>query len=481
MKNPADLSAIEARRSIGARELLPSDLVDACIARIEARNPAVNAVITTDFEVARATAAAADAALNTSTALPALHGLPVLIKDLSRTKGLRTTFGSRCFADHVPDHDDIVVERLRSAGAIVLGKTNTPEFGAGANTSNLVFGATGNPYDPSVTSGGSSGGSAAALASHMVPLASGSDLGGSLRIPASYCGVVGMRPSPGVVASRSHVSGFSPLWTDGPMARSVKDLALMLSAISGFDVRDPLCAPGLDFSFNELHQIEDLALARVGFSTDLGVADVETDIAALFAGRRSAIGQHFRSAQALDIDLSDAADIFRVLRAESLYAAYGALAEARPDEIGQNVRVNILEATSLSLADTAQADAGHTKLYRDFQQLFQHIDYLICPATAVSPFPVADNHPVAINGKPLTEYYAWYAITWALSLTGCPVITLPCGFDAKGMPFGIQIVGPRHSDAKLLRIAHSLELALAADGLGRVSPKFDAEASDTPE
>ncbi len=479
MDTPAELSAVEARRQIGARELTSSALLEACIARIEHRNPMVNAVISTNFEEARRQAQIADNAVQAGDALPPLHGLPVLVKDLSRTKGLRTTFGSRCFESHVPDHDDIIVERLRAAGAIVLGKTNTPEFGAGANTSNLVFGATGNPYNTSVTSGGSSGGSAAGLASNMAPLATGSDLGGSLRIPASFCGVVGMRPSPGIVPSRSHVSGFSHLWTDGPMARSVEDLALMLSAISGFDAHDPLCSPNLDIDYKDFHAIQDLAHSRIGFSTDLGVAEVDSGIAALFEARQPVIGKHFRSAGVLDVDLADAAEVFRVLRAQSLYAAYGELAENQPDLIGPNVRSNILEAKSLHLSDTARADAAHTQIYRRFQTIFDKVDYLICPATSVSPFPLGDNHPEAINDKPLKEYYAWYAITWALSLTGSPIVTLPCGLDKQGMPFGIQIVGPRHSDAKLLRFARSLEAALTQDGLGRTLPKFNASDAVT--
>ncbi len=477
MDTPAELSAVEARRQIGARELTPSALLEACITRIEQRNPLVNAVITTNFYEARRQAKIADTAVQAGEALPPLHGLPVLIKDLSRTKGLRTTFGSRCFEAHVPDHDDIIVERLRAAGAIVLGKTNTPEFGAGANTSNLVFGATGNPYNTTVTSGGSSGGSAAGLASNMAPLASGSDLGGSLRIPASFCGIVGMRPSPGIVPSRSHVSGFSHLWTDGPMARTVEDLTFMLSAISGFDARDPLCSPNLEIEYKDFHAIEDLAHSRIGFSTDLGVAEVDNGIAELFVSRQPIIGKHFKSASVLNVDLSDAAAAFRVLRAQSLYAAYGELAENQPDLIGPNVRNNILEAKSLRLSDTALADAVHTQIYRRFQAIFAEVDYLICPATSVSPFPLEENHPAAINNKPLKEYYAWYAITWALSLVGSPIVTLPCGMDHQGMPFGIQIVGPRHSDAKLLRFARSLESALMRDGLGRTPPKFNASVA----
>lgn len=462
-----NFSAIEMRRRIGSRDLSPVELVDACIAQIETLNPRINAVVTENFEAARQEAKSAVDKLATDETLPLLHGIPVLVKDLSATRGLRTTYGSQCFANYVPDYDSLIVERLKKAGAIVLGKTNTPEFGAGANTSNLVFGATGNPYNPSVTSGGSSGGSAAALACNMAPLATGSDLGGSLRIPASFCGIVGMRPSPGLVPSHTHVCGFSPLWTDGPMARSVEDLALMLSAIAGFDARDPLSMPHSSFDMNAVHDLTDLSRFKIGYSTTLGVADVDRQVAALFEARKSTISTHFHSAEDLKLDLSSAAEIFRVLRAESLYASYGELAHSRAGELSENVRANILEATTLSLRETARANAGHTEIYRAFQRIFDDIDFLICPATAVSPFPVGENHPTEINGAPLKGYYAWYAITWALSLTGSPVVTIPCGLDHKNMPFGIQIVGPRHSDQQLLSFARALEFALNIDGIGR--------------
>ncbi|MEP2471593.1 MAG: amidase, partial [Paracoccaceae bacterium] len=338
------------------------------------------------------------------------------------------------------------------------------------NTSNMVFGATGNPFDPSLTSGGSSGGSAAALACDMAPLASGSDLGGSLRIPASFCSVVGMRPSPGMVPSNTHVSGFSPLWTDGPMARTVQDLALMLSAISGFDARDPLSTPASTFDFEAFQKPMDLAQLRVGFSTDLGAALVDHDIRALFETRKTAIASHFAQAGDLDLDLSAATEVFKILRAESLYAAYGDLVNSHGDEIGANVTANIRAAENYTLTQTAQADAVHTQIYRRFQALFDDIDVLVCPATAVSPFPVGENHPRTINGQALDGYYAWYAITWALSLVGCPIVTIPCGLDHNGMPFGIQLVGRRHSDLALTRVAFALEPALQRQGLGRAHP-----------
>lgn len=466
------LTAVDLRRRIGSREISPVDVLNDCITATVVKNPAVNAVVTTCFDHAMDMAKQAEAQVVAGEVLGPLHGLPVLIKDLAETEGLRTTFGSKCFADHIPKFDAIVVERLKAAGAIVIGKTNTPEFGAGANTSNMVFGATGNPFNPAVTSGGSSGGSAAGLACDMAPLASGSDLGGSLRIPASFCSVVGMRPSPGMVPSRSHVCGFSPLWTDGPMARNVEDMALMLSAISGFDARDPMSSPASVFPFDDFHQVTDLAQISVGFSTDLGVALVDHDIREVFESRKPILARHFRKSTDLALDMSAATEVFKVLRAESLFAAYGELVAEQGDLIGENVVNNILDAQKYSLADTAGAGAAHTKIYREFQKMFDDIDVLICPATAVSPFPVDHNYPAEINGQALDGYYAWYAITWALSLVGCPIVTIPCGADHNGMPFGIQLVGRRHGDSALVKMAYAVEKVLKNKGIGRIQPDF---------
>ena len=468
------LSAVKMRQMLGVGELAAVDLLTDCIAAIDDVNPQVNAVVTPCFDHARQQALACDAARANGGPCGPLHGLPVLIKDLMDTAGLRTTYGSRCFADHVPNKDALIVERLKAAGAIVLGKTNTPEFGAGANTRNLVFGATGNPFDPALTSGGSSGGSAAALACDMAPLATGSDLGGSLRIPASFCSVVGMRPTPGVVASRSYVSGFSPLWCDGPMARTVEDVALMLSAIAGRDAADPLSSPatGFDFvAFENGDAATDPAQLCVGFSTDLGVAAIDDAIRDVFAQRLPVVSGCFGASAPVDIDLSETTEVFKILRAESMAASYGALVAQNAGQIGPNVIGNVRDAERYSLTDAAWANAAHTRIYRRFQALFDEIDVLICPATAVTPFPLGQNHPDTINGAPLEGYFAWVAITSALSLTGCPVVTLPCGLDHSGMPFGVQLVGRPHGDLALLKIAHRVELALMRQGLGRVIPQ----------
>ena len=253
------------------------------------------------------------------------------------------------------------------------------------------------------------------------------------------------------------------------MARNVEDLALMLSAISGFDARDPLSSPASQFSFDDLHQASELANFKVGFSTDLGVALVDTDIRTVFESRKPLLARQFQTASDMKLDLSLATEVFKVLRAESLYASFGDLVAQHGDLIGKNVVQNVLDAKRYTLADTAKANAAHTDLYRDFQTIFDEIDVLICPATAVSPFPIEHNHPLQINGQALEGYYAWYAITWALSLIGCPIVTIPCGADHNGMPFGIQLVGRRHGDLELLKLAHKLETFLQIEGQGRLA------------
>ena len=296
------LSAIEQRRLIGAKQISPVELLQACITRIEAVNPAVNALCQTDFDRALAQARVAEAAVMRGEALPLLHGLPVGVKDLEDSAGLRTTYGNTAHRNHVPQADCVLVQRLRAAGALIAAKTNTPDMGAGANTRNAVWGATGNPFDPTRNAGGSSGGSAVALACDMLPLASGSDLGGSLRIPAGYCGVVGLRPSTGVVASGDRLLGFSPLSVLGPMARSVADLALMLAAIAGPHPADPLSAP-FDASGLPALRPADLSQLRVGFSEDFGGCLVDEDIRRSFRARIAAIAPMFASCEPLGVDL----------------------------------------------------------------------------------------------------------------------------------------------------------------------------------
>jgi len=456
---PCDLAATDARALIGAKKLSPVELLESCINRIEALDHAVNALVARDFERARAAARAAEKAVLRGEALGALHGLPVGIKDLEDTAGLRTTYGSPLFRDHVPAADDRTVAALRAAGAIVIGKTNTPEWGAGANTRNAVYGATGNPFDPQKSAAGSSGGSAVALATGMVPLASGSDMGGSLRNPAGFCGIVGFRPSPGLVPSEKRVLGWSALSVLGPMARNVPDVALMLSAMSACDPRDPLAGP-LSGDFSRPPPL-DLAGLRVALTPDFGFAPTERHIAEVFAEKTALFRGIFRRAEEATPDCSGTDEAFAVLRAVSFLAAHRARAEAHPDQVGPNVRANVAEGLRYSAADVARAEAAQTEIYRRWQGFFRDYDVILTPTLTISPRPWSELYPAEIDGTPTKSYFHWLALAYAVSLVGHPALSLPLGLDHNGMPFGLQIVGPRGGDAAVLAIARALEQTLA--------------------
>ncbi len=457
MTDPCDLSAVEARRQIGAKRLSPVELLESCIARIEAVDHAVNAVVARDFDRARAAASAAEQAVMRGEALGVLHGLPVGIKDLEETAGLRTTFGSVQHRDHIPARDDRVVACLRAAGAIVLGKTNTPEFGAGANTRNSVYGATGNPFAPHLSAAGSSGGSAVALATGMMPIASGSDTGGSLRNPAAFCGIVGFRPSPGVVPSEKHGRGWSALSVNGPMARDVPDTALMLSAMTANDTRDPLSAGPVDCW--PLRPV-DLSRLRVAFTADFGFAPVERVVRDLFAARADLLRPFFARAEDATPDCSGADDAFAVLRAIGFLASHAEAVRTRPQDVGPNVRANVEEGLRYTAADVARAELAQTAIYRRWQTFFATTDVLITPAIAITPRPWRELAPTAIDGVPTRSYYHWLALPYAVSLVGHPAVCVPAGVDAAGMPFGLQIIGPRGGDAFVLAVAAALAEAL---------------------
>jgi amidase len=468
VSEPCDLDAVAARALIGTRRLSPVELLESCIARIEAVDHAVNAVVARDFDRARATARAAEAAVMHGTALGPLHGLPIGIKDLEETGGLRTTFGSQLHADYVPRADEGGVARVRAAGAIVIGKTNTPEFGAGANTRNAVYGATGNPFDPAKSAAGSSGGSAVALATGMVPLASGSDMGGSLRNPAAFCGVVGFRPSPGVVPDEGRAFGWSPLSVNGPMARTVADAALLLSAQMGEDVRDPLAlaihgrrlrAPA---DVSPLPPV-DLSTLRAAFTPDFGFAPVERGVRDTFADRMARIAPLFGVAEEATPDCSGADDAFAVLRGVGFLAAHEASVRVRPDRIGPNIRANVAEALDYTAADVARATVAQTQLYRRWQAFFATRDVIIAPAISITPRPWQEWYPADIDGVALRSYFHWLALAYAVTLPGHPSVCLPVGRDGHGMPFGLQIVGPRGGDGFVLAVAAALESVLTAD------------------
>ena len=475
MSEPCDLPATVARRLIGARRLSPIELFDSCQQRITDRNPELNAFVAQDLECSRKAAKAAENLVARGGPLGELHGLPIGIKDLEATAGLTTTQGSLVFKDAVPDQDALHVRRLRAAGGIIMGKTNTPEFGAGSNTTNLVYGPTGNPFDVDKTCGGSSGGSAVALASGMVPLATGSDYGGSLRTPAAFCGVVGFRPSPGLIPDPARPSLLSPIHVLGPMARSVADVHLMLKAEIMADRLDP-------FSGDDYKRIPaqleptDLSTLRAAFSPDLGCAPIDHDIAQVFDSKTALFGHVFHSVERRNPDLTNAHDVFEILRGLYCMTNFGELLSNHRDRLGSNVVDNTERGLQLTSADIARAQIGQSEIYKQFVRMFDEIDVLICPATAVSPFPHRQLYLDTINGVKLPTYMSWYEITYLLSLALPCIVSLPCGVDHKGMPFGIQIVGPMGSDAKVLATALALEEELGCHPeLRRPLPRWVSE------
>jgi amidase len=465
---PCDLTATEARALIGARRLAPTELLESCIARIDRVDHAVNAMVARDDDGARAAARRADDAVAKGDALPPLHGLPIGIKDLEMVAGLRSTSGSPIFRDHVPAHDQGSVARIRDAGAIILGKTNVPEWGAGANTRNVVYGATGNPFDPTRSAAGSSGGSAVALATGMVPIASGSDTGGSLRNPAAFCGIVGFRPTPGLVPNERRAIGWSPLPVLGPMGRTVADAALLLSAMASDDPRDALATtvagravrrPG---DFAQLPPV-DLSRLRVALTPDFGFAPTERQVAATFAEKTGLFRHVFARAEDATPDCTHADESFEVLRSVGFLASHLEKVRTRPRDVGPNVHANVEEGLRYTALDVATAEARQTALYARWIAFFDRFDVILSPSITISPRPWSELYPAEIDGKPTRTYFHWLSLAYVVTLVGHPAVSLPVGLDANGMPFGLQIVGRRGGDAAVLAVAAALERLLAGD------------------
>lgn len=462
MSEPYELGAVAARDAIRQKALSPVELTQSCIDQIEKADGPFNAVVAECFERALGEAKMAETAVAAGETLGPLHGLPVLIKDLQDTEDLRTTYGSLLYKDHVPDADESNVAVLRDAGAIVLGKTNTPEFGAGAHTVNKVYGATGNPFDPDRTCGGSSGGSAVALAANMAPLASGSDSGGSLRIPAAYCGVVAHRSTPGVVATEKHGHGYTTYGVQGPMARSVADTALMLSVLARYDGRDPLATPWSEGRFGDIKSV-DLSGLRVAVSDDLGFAEVDDGLRAVFRERVDIFKSAFGSCVEAAPDLLDVRRCNWILRAVHFLSRHRDRYENRRDELGQNVIDNYEAGLKLDTAGITWALQEQTNIFRAMNAFFQEYDLLICPTNAVPPFPIEQRYCDRINDAKFDNYIEWMALTWGLTIPGNPVTDLPCGLDHTGMPFGLQICGPHYRDEFVLGAAMALEGILAGN------------------
>jgi amidase len=446
-------------RAISARELL-----DLHLDRIAERNPRLNALVSVDEERAAAGAAAADEAVAGGAAVGPLHGLPFAFKDTHAVAGWRTTYGSPIFADHVPDRDELIVERVRAAGVVTLGKTNVPELAAGSHTFNRVFGTTLNPVDPSRTAGGSSGGAACALAAGMVPLAEGSDMGGSLRNPASFCGVVGLRPSLGRVPAWPQANQWETTSVGGPMARDVRDLALLLSVLAGPDPRAPLALgdPGSAFAHPATAPLAGL---RVALTVDLGGAfEVDHEVASVVedAGRRlAAAGARVRGA-APDLGLAD--ETFRTLRAWHFQARYADLLAAHPDQVKPALADNIRAGAHLTGADVARAYERRTALSETMRLFFADHDVLVLPVSQVPPFPADQEFPTEINGRPMETYLDWMRSAYLITVTGCPAVSVPAGTTRDGLPVGVQLVAPHGADLRLLEVALAFE-ELAFEGM----------------
>ena len=478
--DPADMTAIEARQSIARRALSPVELAEACIARTQAVNHAVNAVVAWDVDRTLDEARTAEAKTVTGEPLGLLHGLPFGVKDMIDVTGLPTTFGSVIFKDSIATKDDAIVIAMRKAGAVVLGKTNNPEFSAGANTKNAVYGATGNPHDPMKSAAGSSGGSAAALATGMAPLCTGSDTGGSLRNPAAFCGVVGFRPSPGVVPGDTRGMALMHLSTAGPMARRVADAALMLAVLARPDRLDPY-TPVIDgrtlwdpMRFTMLPR-RDLSSLRIAVTEDYGFAMTERVIRGGFRKRAERLAPLFGRAEETAPDCMGADRIFAVLRAVMMLGAHHANTLKHPGKLGPNIIANVEEGLAYSARDVAEAMNAQGVYYRNWQRFFETCDYILSPAVTISPRDWRELHPAEIDGMPTQSYYHWLSLAYASTIAGHPSITIPMGRDETGMPSGLQIVGRRNDDLGVLSVAMEIEAVVAEDAEFGV-PQIDLPA-----
>jgi amidase len=451
------LNARELARLLRDGELSAREVTEAHLRRIEEVNPSVNAIVTLTADQALREADAADRRPREDR--PPLHGLPVAHKDTHETAGVRTTWGSPLLADYVPARDELVIERMRAAGTIMLGKTNVPEFAAGSHTFNTVFGTTRNPYDLSRSAGGSSGGAAAALACGMQPIAEGSDMGGSLRNPASFCNVVGFRPSPGRVPSWPGDAAWSTMGVQGPMARTVSDAALLLSVLAGPDPRSPIAleTPGEAF---DVPLERDIAGLRVAWAPRLdGSIPVEPAVLAalepalkVFAGLGCVIEEACP-------DLSGADEVFRTLRAWQFEFSLGTLLDRQRDKLKPSLAGNIEQGRHLTGPDLGRVSVLQTRLYHRIREFFEGYDVLLAPVSQVVPFDADLEYPAEIAGEPMGSYVDWMRSAYLISATGCPALSVPAGFTGNGLPVGLQIIGPHRADLAVLQVGHVFEQA----------------------
>ncbi|MEZ5418252.1 MAG: amidase [Vicinamibacterales bacterium] len=449
------LTAVELAGRLAKKQVSAREVMTAHLRQIERVNPKVNAIVTLVADQAMAGAARADEAIARGGPLGVLHGLPVAHKDLVDTAGIRTTRGSRFYRDFVPTRDAMIVSKIKAAGAVTLGKTNTPEFGAGSQTFNEVFGATRNPYDPTRTCGGSSGGAAVATACRMLPIADGSDTGGSLRNPPAFCNVVGLRPSPGRIANDA--GGWSPLSVAGPIARTVADVALFLSAIAGpsegslsinedpATFRRPL---GRDFKG-----------VRVAWYRGLGGIPFEPEVRRVIDGTRKVFESLGCVVEEAEPDFTGIAEAFPVLRYVSNHARYAPLIRQRAEWVKDTIKYEVEQAEKVTGADVGRALDRQARFYVETRQFFEQYEYFILPVTQVEPFDLNTPYPTEVAGTPMPSYIDWMRSCWYVTMMATPAISVPGGFTASGLPVGLQIVGRHRHEWSLLQLAHAFEQA----------------------
>ena len=467
--NLPDLSASELRRRIGQREVTVTEVVEAALDRVAELNPQLNAIVTPNPDALKQ-AAQLDRRIERGENPGPLCGLTVGIKDVTPVAGLRTTFGSPLYADYVPKEDALVVRRLREAGAVILGKTNCPEFAAGANTFNEVFGRTRNPWDVTKSAGGSTGGGGAALATGMIALAEGTDLGGSLRVPAAFCGVVGLRPSVGLVPTHPTDWVWDTLQVTGPMARTAEDVGLMLQAIAGPNECSPYAQPvhGRNFARPASASHRNV---RVAYCADIAGIGVDPDVERVCRTTSLALREAGVTVEEIDLDLSAARSAFISLRGLWFVTQMFPRLDMQ-ERFGPNVGNNVRSGLEVTTKELAAAENYRGRLFLQFCELFGKYDHLLTPCVAVSPFPVEQNYPDAIAGKPMKTYIDWIAPTFVLSLTGLPVASVPAGMDSHGMPVGLQIAGQQFGEERVLALAAMIQ-KLRPIGLPTIRPTPD--------
>jgi amidase len=452
--------AVELLKLYRARRVSPLEVMEAVLARIDKVNPEINAVVTLARESALWDARRATASLKRGAPLPPLFGLPIGVKDVTLTKGIRTTHGSKLFENHVPEEDALVVQRLRAAGAIVIGKTNTPEFAYGPNTVNAVFGATRNPYDLTRTSGGSSGGSAAGLATGMFPLAEGTDLGGSLRGPAAFCGVVGFRTTPGLIPRFPTALAWDTYSVEGPMARTIADTALLLSVMAGPDDRSPISYEVDTRDFFTSVKAPSVKGWRIAWTLDLdGLVPVDDEVRAVVERAMGVFRSLAARVERACPDMSDVPEIVRTSRGLLMVARHADKLPEHRAILQEGLVENTEQGLRLTSREIAQGELIRTRQWERVRAFFETRDLLVMPTMATPAFPLAQPYILMVNGQPLGKGMQRSYLTYAGSVLGLPAISIPCGFTRDGLPVGLQIVGKRRGEAAVLRAAAAFEKA----------------------